>query len=289
MKKIVTLFIFISLTTLLNAQYEDPDIYLRGNDQVPQILLLGTFHFGYPGLDTHITKDENKLDILSTQRQQELTDLLTYIKLFKPTKIMIETESNTGYLMDRMRNWKAGEEKLGRRESDQIAIRLADQIGLDTIYGVDADGLAYELFQSQDSIQAEQLLGKYFAEREDNTNVFDQRYWNWYEKQDVLAYESNLLDHFKYMNDEKFIKRMHGHYILSDQHSDYNKMDGWLLLNWYSRNLRIVKNIQKIDTNPDDRILVLFGAGHIAILMQQFEASPEYELVQFKNLDKHKN
>lgn len=283
------LFFILCLTTIsLFAQFEDPDNFLRGDEKVPQILLVGTFHFGYPGLDGHKTKDENKLDILSPLRQEELSELLAYIKQFRPTKIMIETGSNTSYLMNRMRRWKLGKEKLRRSESDQIGIRLCHELQLDTIYGVDANSLSYDLFNSKDSICADQLLGKYFSDREDNTNPFEERYWNWYDKEDELAYETHLLDYFKYMNEDKNINRLHGHYILSDQYADYNGMDGWLLLNWYSRNLRIVKNIQTIETNPDDRILVLFGAGHLAILMQQFEATPEYELIKFNDLDKFK-
>ena len=151
----------IVLFTLgMSAQTIDVDEYLRKGDQVPQVLLVGTFHFGYPGLDTHKTKDEYKLDILSDQRQEELRELLDYIKKFKPSKIMIETSSNTGYLMNRMRRWQKGEEELRRDEGDQIAIRLAHELQLDTIYGIDAPSLMSDMFYSKDST----LFQNYFAD-----------------------------------------------------------------------------------------------------------------------------
>ena len=51
---------------------------------------------------------------------------------------------------------------------------------------------------------------------------------------------------------------------------------GW----WFNRNLRIFRNIQKIKANPTDRILVIFGAGHMNLLNFFFDASPEYKLLK---------
>ena len=51
---------------------------------------------------------------------------------------------------------------------------------------------------------------------------------------------------------------------------------GW----WFNRNLRIFRNIQKIHTTTKDRILVIFGAGHMNLLNSFFEASPEYKLLK---------
>lgn len=285
MKHLIVLMFIAIIACSMSAQSLDPDQYLSGEDKVPEVLLVGTFHFGYPGLDGHKTKDEYKLDILSDQRQEELRELLDYIKKFKPTKIMIESGRNTGYLMNRMRRWEKGEEELGRRESDQIAIRLAHELELDTIYGIDAPSLMNEMFQSKDSTAFQSFFANIFEERDEMQNKFENRYWNWYDVQDQLTYEMRLLDFFKFQNTDEVIERMHGHYVLDDNYDDYNSMDGWLLLNWYSRNLRIIKNLHRIETNEDDRIMILFGAGHMAILKQQLEATPEYELIKFGDLE----
>lgn len=287
MARLLLLALSVLSSILMSGQPVDTDTYLRNGEKVPQVLLLGTFHFGFPGLDTHKTKDEYKLDILSDQRQEELHELLDYIKRFNPTKIMIEAGRNTGYLMHRMRRWKRGEEKLGRRESDQLAIRLADELGLDTIYGVNASSLLWDMENSKDSLAFRDIMKSIFADRPEKSNGFDERYMSWYDEVDRFTYESRLLDFFKYSNSDFNVERMHGHYVLNDGYDDYNNMDGWFLLEWYSRNLRILKNIQRIETSKDDRILVLFGLGHIGILKQQFESLPEYELVKFSDLEDH--
>lgn len=51
---------------------------------------------------------------------------------------------------------------------------------------------------------------------------------------------------------------------------------GW----WFNRNLRIFRNLQKINAKPTDRILVIFGAVHVNLLSIFFKASPEYKLVE---------
>lgn len=48
---------------------------------------------------------------------------------------------------------------------------------------------------------------------------------------------------------------------------------------WFSRNLRIFRNIQRIPKTPEDRILVIFGAGHMNLLNPLIDSSKEFELV----------
>ena len=49
---------------------------------------------------------------------------------------------------------------------------------------------------------------------------------------------------------------------------------------WFNRNLRIFANLQRITERPDERILLVIGAGHVPILRHCVQASPEYELVE---------
>lgn len=51
-----------------------------------------------------------------------------------------------------------------------------------------------------------------------------------------------------------------------------------------NRNIRIFRKIQQITTSPKDRILVLFGFGHIQLLKYFFECAPEFKLVKFGDL-----
>lgn len=282
------LILAISLNVTLamgQSNKEELDNFLRSNKEVPKILLVGTYHFGYPGLDTHKTNDANKVDINSPQRQKEVEDLVEYIARYKPTKILVETGPNTGFLVERYNEWKKNKGTLKKREIDQIGFRLMDQFDIDTLYGIDAYSLSRELIQSKDSIYAKPIFERIYRTQPDSLTEsdFEKKYWEWYDLQDKRCVDMKLLDYFLEMNSDYHINRMHGHYILSDKTDSYSGIDG-MMLNWYSRNLRILKNVQKISTNPEDKLMILIGSGHVPILKHLFESSPEYELVKFGEL-----
>ena len=84
-------------------------------------------------------------------------------------------------------------------------------------------------------------------------------------------------------NSDEEIKKDFGNYFISifKYETEDNKFfgvdftTGW----WFNRNLKILRNIQKIPAKPGDRLLVIYGSGHLNVLNPWIEASPEYELV----------
>ena len=283
---LIILNLLISVFAYSQVIPKDPDEFLVKGDDMPEVLLVGTFHFAYYGYDAHVTSEENKLDILGEKKQKEMKELVDYIAQFKPTKIVVEGGRNTGYLMHQYRDYKSGKVKLRAREIDQIGFRLMDQFNLDTLYGADARGLFSDLSESKDSAVFHPFLEEMYEDWDFNSDdEMDKRYTEWYEYGDRLAKEISLLDYFKVANSDKEIKRMHGAYLVGDFKLGEHRGADALAIHWYTRNLRIFRNIQNIDTTPEDRILVLFGSGHISILKQLFESTPEYELIPFGSLD----
>lgn len=274
--------LFAQETTLLSA-----DDILIGDQQRPEVLLVGTFHFGYPNLDAHKIAKEDQVDILSESKQKEVLELVEYIARFRPTKIVVEGGLNSGYLLRRYERWQNGKATLRAEEIDQLAFRLLDQFNLDTLYGCDAPGLTYDMEQSADSLIFVNYLAEVFADYDwQSDDPMDSLYRSWYEQSVKYSVELPLLEYFKYINSEEAIKRTYGAYLIGDfKLGEFRGADA-LALYWYSRNLRIFRRIQRINASPEDRILVLFGAGHIPILKEQFEASPEYEVLLFSDLGK---
>jgi hypothetical protein len=45
---------------------------------------------------------------------------------------------------------------------------------------------------------------------------------------------------------------------------------------WYQRNLRIFSNLHQISDSPDDRVFVIYGAGHIPHLRTFVSESPHF-------------
>lgn len=95
-----------------------------------------------------------------------------------------------------------------------------------------------------------------------------------------------MLKYFKYLNAPNNLRRDFGAYLVGDYKLGETKGADILAMDWYDINLRIFRNLQNIDAKPNDRILVLFGSGHIAILVQLLASSPEYQYIQFNDLTK---
>ena len=249
--------------------------------------MVGAFHFGYPNLDAHKVAKADQVDICSPKRQGEVEELVDYLAKFRPNKIVVESGRNTGYLLRRYERWQAGTDTLRANEIDQLAFRLMQRFDLDTLYGCDAMGVVQDMLLSADSTAFNNYFDPIFAEYDwRSDDPMNLRYDAFFDAKTRYTLDTNLLTFFKFSNSEEYIQRSHGAYLIGDfKLSGFNGADA-LAVYWYSRNLRIFRNIQKdVATHPDDRVLVLFGSGHIPILQQQFQASPEFKLIHFNDLE----
>lgn len=279
MKKTL-LFLLLSSFTFAQ-QIKDPDTFLITNkDNLPKIFLVGTFHFEYYNKDANKVDKDKQVDILSDQKQKEMKELLDYIAKFKPTKICIEAPEKWN-AMDKYKSYKSGKTALGKDEIQQIAFRLMERFKLDTVYSVDAKAVYEDLMESKDSTVINPYFERIFK---DYTFKSNPEYKKWIEYETEMNLKTPLLDYFKYFNSEKRFLRDYGFYLTEDfKNGKYDGADA-LATYWYSRNLRIFRNIQRITTSPNDRILVLFGAGHISILDQLLKCSTEYDYIKFNDL-----
>lgn len=263
----------------------DPDAILIGDRPQAHVLLVGTFHFSYPGLDAHKTSGTDQVDVLSPQRQKEMAELAEVIMRFRPNKIAMESQGE--WLMAEYRMHKAERTPLGRNEYYQIGFRIMDMAKIDTLYTVDADPLVNDLYEGPDSLLHRPWLDSLYVGWDwGGADPISKQYTELYKQQDLFERDHTLLESFLALNDDHMLDRgygayLHGGFELSDQRGA-----DILSLHWYNRNLRIFRNIQEITTSPDDRILVLFGAGHMGILKHLFECSPQYKLVRLSELAK---
>ena len=244
-----------------------------------KLLLVGTFHFDYPGLDGYKAADKDKIDVLSDLRQKEVQELADYIERFKPNKIAIEATDNWN-ASEKLRAYKKGAHREQRNERYQLAMRIATDLKLDTLYAIDATTLDTELKNRYPEFR-DSIWGEFNWQGE---SKIDSLYRNWRDYESRLEKEQSLLESFKYGNSEESLN-----YTFSANFSADFVLDGYtgadvMSIYWFNRNLRTVRNIQAMTANEDDRILVLMGAGHIALLKQFFIASPEYEVIDFNSL-----
>lgn len=262
----------------------DPDSTLISGPR-PKVLLVGTFHFEYYDLDAHVTDKDKRVNVKEPKRQREMQELVDYIARFKPTAIAVEAGENTGWLMKRYRGYQRTDSLPRADEREQIGFRLMKRFALDTVYGVDAPTLLSDLWDRPDSNSLHPILDSIYADWDfTSDDAISQRYSTWYRSFDDYHVSHTLLESFRYHNADKTLDRDYGAYLNGDfKLGKYRGADG-LAMHWYARNLRILRNIQELHLKPTDRLVVIYGAGHMGILKHLFECTPEFELVKFGDL-----
>lgn len=266
MKKVFLLLGFVFWAAFVAAQ-----------DAVP-VLALGTFHFDFPNLDRVRFADDEQIDVLAPACQKEIEALIESLAAFAPTVIVVERPVGMqGEIDSLFREYLAGRYDLRRGEYEQIGFRLAKRLGVDRIYCADEWGRHYEHIAEMLSDPNSDEYVRFedsFYDHPDSVKEFTPR---------SVFKEQGIIAELIALNDPQRVRRSLGNYLIghfkyeSSPH-DYTGAD-YETGRWFNRNLRIFRNIQRIETRPSDRMLVIFGAGHLNILNYLFECSPEYRQV----------
>jgi hypothetical protein len=82
------------------------------------------------------------------------------------------------------------------------------------------------------------------------------------------------------MNDDKKLKREHEIYLRFTQAAfdDFYIGIDWLANYWYRRNLIAFTNVKRLISEPNERILVIYGGGHKYLLDQFFNESNQFNV-----------
>ncbi|HEX8315858.1 MAG TPA: DUF5694 domain-containing protein [Flavisolibacter sp.] len=289
MKKMLP-FVFCLVVFCANAQKVDweklaslqsDNVLLSGERHPAKVLLLGTFHFAYPQADGHKTDPKKFIDVLSNQRQKEMQELADVIKRFQPTRIYIES-SKQRYHDSLYSEYQKGKYKLGSNEVYQVAYRVAGQMNLPRVYTADAGAFTNDNYRRYPWIDS-------MWKNKGYSDTLRDQYWNkmyerLYNAGDSIETTLTMLENFLLMAEPSTLNRMHGHYLAGGFNTKGNTGPDLLAMWWYSRNLRIFNNILNTQPTSQDRIVVLFGNGHMPILKHCFQSSPEFEVVELKSL-----
>ncbi|RYF95991.1 MAG: hypothetical protein EOO02_22710 [Chitinophagaceae bacterium] len=247
-----------------------------------KVMLLGTFHFAYQNLDVHKTTKKNQRDILSAKSQQELQKVLDVVRTYKPTRIYLEAKDQS-WLDSCYRVCNDSTFKTQPNERVQIGFRLARELKLQKVYAVDSENLINEWYVA-DSVLLMKLLGSDSVADKSHADLLNKTYGKYYEYVDSICANAPLIDGFRYMNETESLKLNHGAYLSGYFNTIGNYGPDFLASWWIDRNLRIYNNVMLSKPSPDDRLLILFGFGHIPLLKHNFESSPEFEVVDFNRL-----
>ena len=232
-----------------------------------EVLVLGVYHMSNPGRDIFNMKAD---DVLAPKRQAEIVQLIEVLKKFQPTKIAVEADIYSKRRPQQYSDYLAGKFTLTGNETDQIGYRLAKEMGHKTIYPVDVDGdfpfqrLMNYAKGSGHSKEMEALM----AEVGEMVKAQDQ-----------YLKSHSVLETLLYMNADPKVAADVGFYFRQahlGEPGDWAGAD--LVADWYRRNIRIYSNIVRLVDSPNEKILVIYGAGHLGWLQEMFANDPAFQL-----------
>lgn len=231
-----------------------------------EVLVLGVYHMANPGLDVFNMKAD---DVLAPKRQTEISQLIEALKKFQPTKVAIEADM-WGKRRQEYSDYLAGKHTLSRNENDQIGYRLAKELGHKSIYLVDADGE----FPYQRLMNYAKASG-----RSKDMEVITNEIGAMVKAQGEYLASHTVLETLLYMNEDEKVAQAVGFYY---RQAHFGEPGDWagadLVSDWFRRNMRIYSNIVRLLDSPNERVLVIYGAGHLGWLRHSFASDPSFRL-----------
>ena len=225
--------------------------------QRPEILVLGTYHMANPGRDVHNMAAD---DVLSPKRQQEIAQLIEVLKRFRPTRIAIEASAGSERIARDYNEYLAGRYTLTRNENDQVGFRLAKELGHTTVYAVDVDG-DYQYMRVMNYAKANGRMAQFDSMQAKVARRVKQ--------QSDFLQSHTVLETLERMNSDSATTE-----ALAAEMEYVSFGDLWefagpdLLTFWLQRNLRIYNRISALIESPAERILVIYGNGHLGPFRQ---------------------
>lgn len=244
-----------------------PPAECRADDDRIEVLLLGSYHMSNPGADQFNLEAD---DVLLPARQEEILAVVERLAAFEPTHVAVEAPWGDSATLARWAGYRADERELRRSEEEQIGFRLARDMGHETVHPIDVRiGLDFDAVGAVAARDPRlgRLLGGMQAVGEEAIATMAR--W---------LSEGSIGSTLARMNTPDAIARTHMPYIQFlapvAVEDDYAGAD--MVAEWYRRNLSIFANLTRIAHGGDERVFVIFGAGHIPIIRELVTQHPDY-------------
>ena len=236
------------------------------------VMVLGTFHFNQ--------------SVLSEKNQQSIDQLLSVLRTYQPTKIVVEWELHkTASTNVEYKKYINDQFDLNTRANEvyQLGFKLAKLLGHDQIY----------LFDDQTP-----YLGSLTSFMDEKPSFSFDLFLEYAQKQDVGFYDKHkeILTHHFQVN-QKLLEQLpiaqRIALMNSPQHQDINAQrmhmfemrigiqKNWVgpdwLGRWYRRNIRMLSNVLKM-AEQNDKILIIVGDNHKWLLDDLIQNTPDFIL-----------
>lgn len=219
-------------------------------------LFIGSYHMDNPGRDAHNTTAD---DVLTAKRQREIAEVVRLIERYRPTQVMVEVDTTQqDEISKRFTDSCEGSRSLTRNEVEQFGFRIACHMGLKTVYAVDWNDLGP--IKDEDSINYLKAIERHHQQKQYDEHMAIGKSEK--DRDQYILDHGTILSMLKRLNSEEWLSQNARAYYRIGMFGTQSDPIGanWVQL-WYGRNLTIFNNIAR-HTQKNDRILVIYGAGH---------------------------
>jgi hypothetical protein len=240
-------------------------------EEPAQVMLFGVFHFANPGLDVVKT---DQIDVMTDENQVYLEALADRLGSFRPTVVLLEfSPAQDGEMRERFQQYREGQYDLPGNEVYQLGFRVAARSKLDAVHGFDEANVQW---------QAEPLFD-YMQKKDPAANARFSTLIEEITQDEQQAQASlSLPELLMRSNDPARDQLNRAFYVLTNEVGDGDDFVGAdASASWWHRNFRMYALVQR-HAQPGERVLVIGGQGHIAILRQLLVDDREREAVDVR-------
>ncbi|MEL6810212.1 MAG: DUF5694 domain-containing protein [Bacteroidota bacterium] len=238
--------------------------------KLPEVSLLGIFHFAG-------TSDFSSVEfepLSSEKRQQEILELVERLKKYEPTKVLVEYPYEERFHLDSIfQLYLKDGYPLTLNEIDQVGFRLAKAMNHRHIYAIDHHlSLPFEaLSEFANEHQSEQFQAMLKGIKEQDSiesdylrdhSITEYLYYRNSKEEDIRNKDQYLNKTLKFGDETHFIGAS-------------------FTAKWWERNLIMMSHIDK-NMEANDRLLVIVGAAHRAVLKDFYETRTDVTYMEIQ-------
>ena len=222
-----------------------------------EVMVVGTYHFGNPGLDLNNIKVDS---VLTPRRQAELQAVAKALAQFKPTRVMVEMQSEAPDLA--VAEYTRFDDAMLAKDANeivQIGYRTARLAGVKTINGIDEqpkDGEP-DYFPFDKVQEAAAKFGQTAELAASNVPVVTAL--KTFEAAQKTSSVAQLL--VRMNTPRTAFTGMESYYNILAIGDHDNQAGADLNAAWYLRNAKIFGKVMQV-AKPGDRVLIVYGSGH---------------------------
>lgn len=235
-------------------------------------MLLGTYHMNDPDGDVFGLEPD---DVLADDRQRELADLGDRLAGWNPDRVCAECPAAAQESIDEeYARYRRGEdlaELSPREELVQVDFRVADRLGHDRVHCVD-----HHVFHEQYPDEYGRDFRAWWEGDAVLTDLVDRP------GPEMADREADYQARLDASSIPAFLAWMNGEERLQSPSTRFGVL-GWddpdgarYLSQWMERNVHVVRNVAQATGPDDDRVLLVFGSGHLSDLRHLFRRLPGF-------------